>query len=316
MILGHDRQVSYLKKVFEKGKFAHAYLFSGPEHVGKLTVVKEAAKFFHCEKERAGNTCGQCPECAKIEAGNHPSVMLLDRCHSFVSKKEIRKDIPIEDIRELKRILSTAAREGEQRVVIVNDAERMSEEAANSLLKILEEPGQGVIFFLVSSSKDSLPVTVVSRTQVILFSLVPDGVMSFYLASRGVSQPEAEKILKLSFGRPGIMLKLVEDEKYFREEVRFLAALNVALQAGPPEAFIFTERIWQDDSLKLKAAEYIMRYLRHLLLAAASEEERKVYLEKTKKAWQIYHYLLTTNVNPRLALDLMFIEAGLTFTKP
>lgn len=316
MILGHERQIEYLNRAFGRGKEAHAYLFYGPEHVGKFTLAKELAKTLNCEIQVASdrlllvsrkNKC-ECGSCMLIDQDAHPGVVILSVSHTLVSKKEIRKDIPIGDIRELKRRFSYAAAPDEWQIAIIDEAERMNDNAANAFLKLLEEPGPRTLFFLITPSPELLLPTVVSRAVPLRFSLVPDAVLAACLSTRIQNKDEREGMLRLSSGRPGIMLRLLEDEAYRVKEEKFLKSFAAVLKGGAPEIFRFSEKMAADDILRERTGEYLLRWLRALLLGAKPEDTRSL-AEKIKRVHEIISIIETSNVNPRLALDVMLLEA-------
>lgn len=286
MTLGHERQIQYLEKVLKNGRLAHAYLFHGPESVGKFSVAKYFVGKLNC-----------------------PHPIILDLENTLVSKKERRKDIPIEDIRELKRLFSLSAPEGEWRVAIINDAEKLSPEAADAFLKLLEEPGEQTLFLLITSSPDLIPPTIASRSQQIRFSEVSQSVLSDFLEKRGVSVEEGQEILFLSAGRPGVAVRMVEDHKYLSAQKKLLQAVHGILQSQElPQAFILTEKVAPDEETRKKMVEYIVRILGAGLLKAAPGEMAS-RLNSMRNIVRISEILETTNVNPRLALDSIFIEA-------
>src|SRR3989344_789153 len=282
MILGHERQLEYFERLIKKEKLGHAYLFYGPEAVGKRTVAQEIIKKLPCSRP-----------------------IILDLENTLVSKKDSRKEIPIEDIWELKRLFSLTAPEGEWRIALINDAEKLSDEAANAFLKLLEEPGKNTLFFLITSSSDLLPATIVSRTELVRFSLVSQKLMQEYLQAKVGAAKLREEILALSFGKPGIMLKLLEEPKALEEERRFLRAFQRAVQGGVGELFNFTEEVAFHETKKEKTAEYFLRTLHKNLVSQPSAKTA----EQIKKAYKIALALDTTNVNPRLALEVMMLGA-------
>jgi DNA polymerase III gamma/tau subunit len=145
MILGHERQLKYLETVYKNSRLAHAYLFYGPEGVGKCTVAREFA-----EK------------------------LVKDPAQVIILTTEGSRDIPIDDIRELKRKLSFAPQADEWRVVIIDGVEHLSIPAANAFLKLLEEPGERTLLLLISSALELVLPTIRSRTQAIRFGMVPN----------------------------------------------------------------------------------------------------------------------------------------------
>ena len=231
MILGHERQIKYLETVIKKNRMAHAHLFFGPEHVGKLVIAKMVAKALFCPHAKGGlmNVCHKCEACQKIEKNMHPEVIFLDTEHTLVSKKETRKDIPIDDIRELKRVLSFAPHGAAWRVVIINEAEKMSAEAANAFLKILEEPGDLTLIILITSSRELLLPTILSRTQQIGFSLVSDEILKKFLEREKKYGESHEEMLKIAGGRAGVLMRMREEKTFLSEERTFFGAIQKGL---------------------------------------------------------------------------------------
>lgn len=284
MIIGHSRQIEYLDKVLKRGSLAHAYLFYGPARVGKFTV----AKFF---AEKLGCT----------------DPVVLDIEHTLISKKEERKNIPIEDIWELKRQFSYASAGDQWRVAIINEAEKMSEEAANAFLKLLEEPGERTLFLLVSEFPDFMPSTVVSRCQPIRFSLVSEKEIELYLKNSVKDESVSKEILSYSVGRPGIAIELSGNPELLEKERKFRKMFNAAISGEIHDVFEFTAKAASDAGLRIKTAEYLTRHMREEILKNSGAAENPV--RRIKKINEIFTALETTNVNPRLALDVMFLEA-------
>lgn len=286
MIIGHERQLDYLAKVFQNGRLAHAYLFYGPEGVGKFTVARHFAGFF-----------------------DNPEIIILDREHTLISRKEERKDIPIEDIRELKRLLSFAPPGERWRVVIINDAEKLSPAAGDAFLKLLEEPGRNIVFILIAETPEALPQTIVSRSVPVRFSLVPDSVLGVYLGEIVKNPAEIKEILLFTSGRPGVMMKILEDREYFDEERKLVKEIAGVLKSGAlPEAFLLSAKVAGDEEKRRKAVEYATRIIRKKMLESGAAEDVFRNALMLKKISRIADIMETTNVNPRLALDTLFLE--------
>lgn len=326
MILGHERQIKYLEKVLKNGRFAHAYLFCGPEGVGKFTIAKAVAKFFYCQNYRGLGEIDECSRCKLIEENLHPPVIILDPENTLVSKKDTRKEIPIGDIRELKRRLAFAPVLNEWRVVIINQTDKMSKEAEAAFLKLLEEPGSQVLFILVSASKDILSQTIISRTQVINFSLLSTGVLADFLKTKfkdaDLTRQNFPKenldgllreILLLARGRAGVMFKLLDDKKSLDEERKFFNEIGaVFTKTDLAGAFHLSEKVAGSGLLRQKVSDYLVLALRERLNCSQSDPGQfrgQCLVRGLKKIHRISQIMETTNVNPRLALDAMFIEA-------
>ena len=155
-IIGHDWAVDLLRRSLEAGRMAHAYLMSGPSQVGKTTLALALAKALNCTY--ADPPCGHCPSCLQIEHGTHPDVQLI-------VGDGARESIKIEQIRVLQREAVLSPYEGGYRVFVLRRIDRASVEAANSLLKTLEEPPPHVVLVLTALDPEALPATIVSRCQ-------------------------------------------------------------------------------------------------------------------------------------------------------
>ena len=163
-IIGQPKAVKLLNRSLTSGRLAHAYLFTGPDGVGKNTTARSMAGLLLCDNTSGTDPCGFCPGCQKFASGNHPD---------FLHIKPQGAVIKIDQVRELKKALSFSPFEAEYRVTILEDVHTMRREAANSLLKLLEEPPPDNILLLTADESEQLLTTIVSRCQVIPFSPIP-----------------------------------------------------------------------------------------------------------------------------------------------
>lgn len=275
----NERQIRYLDRVIARGRLAHAYLFYGPDIAAQLEIAKALARSLRCPNSRAEtsilNAGDGCGECAAIDADLHPHVVLLDLAHTLTSDKEERKDIPVDDIRELRRIFALSVPDGRWRVAILNRIDTMSKAAADAFLKLLEEPGERTLFLLISAAREIVPPTIVSRAIPMRFS-----------GGGGAKSPADDKIR---------------------------AAIRAAYGRGIAGVLAFTERRAQDREARLSAADALVGMLRARVLAAADSRERLEAARRLERVLDIAADLETVNVNPRLALDVMFLESGVCF---
>ena len=160
-LIGHIEEIELLKKAEKENRLASAYILSGPEGVGKKLVLQKFIMGLYCE-----SACGVCPKCQKIVNDSHPDIF-------NVSLEEDKKDISIEQMRTVQGKVQMHPLEGRYKFVIIDNAERMNQAAANSALKILEEPPRDTHFFLITSRSHMFLPTIISRCQKITFSPLP-----------------------------------------------------------------------------------------------------------------------------------------------
>ena len=186
-IRGHDRIVAALRQNLAAGRFPHAFLFVGPEGVGKRAFARRLAQALLCERRPATalDPCGACPSCLQVEAGTHPDVLA-------VAKPEDRHELPIRTIRDLCADLALTPMSGSRRIAIVDDADDLSEEASNAFLKTLEEPPPGSVLVLIARSAEAQLDTVVSRCRVVRFDPLSESDLAAVLLEQGVTSDPAE----------------------------------------------------------------------------------------------------------------------------
>jgi len=312
-LIGHNRQIDYINKTRSRGRLPHAYLFHGSAHVGKLTIALTFAQSFFClgvKQDDIRSVCGTCGTCRAIAEYRDPNVIVLDTSHTLVSKKENRKEIPIEDIRELKRILSFAPQGNAMRLAMINEADKMSEEAANAFLKLLEEPGSCTLIILITSSRDLLLPTIISRTQSIGFLTVPEKDMRALMGTlRSAVREEDEELLTLAGGRPGILIQLCNDASYATEERLLFRTIQDAIgNRDMVSALRISEQAFQNQTLREKTIFCIITNLRDALIRPQTDGSSLKIAQAITRIDRIAHLIDTTNVNSRLGMDVMFLE--------
>jgi DNA polymerase-3 subunit delta' len=241
-LLAQDTARATLERALEHGRVHHAYLFDGPDGVGKELAALGLAQALVCERrsERGTAACGECSACVRVPLREgsarplHPDVVLLER--GLYTPEQIGRrspetqDLSIDQVRTL--VLARAAfppHEGKARVFILRRAEELSTAAANALLKTLEEPGERTHFILLSASAESLLPTIRSRTQRVRFGRLPDAVVKELLARGGADEEQAARIAKLAHGSMAEATTLRDPEATADREAfvtRALAALE------------------------------------------------------------------------------------------
>lgn len=159
----HQKPFDLLYQALIQNRLSHAYLLSGTAGIGKTDFARAFAALLLCEKKAVTQPCGKCRGCVLMQAGNHPDFLL-------VMPEEKAHSIKIDQIRHMTQQLSHTAHATGYRVVIISPANAMPVQAANALLKTLEEPVGKTVIFLIDDQKNALPATISSRCQKIFFS--------------------------------------------------------------------------------------------------------------------------------------------------
>lgn len=206
-IYGHEQIKSDLQKLLNEQKLPHALLFSGSEGIGKLMVAKTLAKSLLCQQEiKTAISCNTCESCKLFDEVNHPDFYYLE------PDIRVKKVLKIEQIRQMQANIALAPYLSDKRVVIINDAQYLNDAAANSLLKTLEEPVGEVFFILISSNKDMLLPTILSRCTKIHFAPLDCSVVERILSEKmQIEKNKAKIIANLSNGSMQKAIQFIDD---------------------------------------------------------------------------------------------------------
>ena len=284
-VLGQEHVVRALSGAVRENRLAHAFLFSGPRGTGKTSSARILAKMVNCERGPTPEPCGVCEQCRRIEGGTHLDVWEIDAAsHGGV-----------DDARELRERAPTAPAQGREKVYIIDEAQRLSREAFDALLKLFEEPPPGVRFVLCTTEPQKMPPTIAGRCQRFEFRRIPTDVIAGHLqkvaAAEGiqVDQPAAEAIARQAEGAARDALSLLEQAallgggKVGTDEVGRLIgrpdldvhfALADAVAVGDArEVFGIVHRLVQDGHDVRHFATQATNHFRNLLLALASPDD-------------------------------------------
>jgi DNA polymerase-3 subunit delta' len=307
-IIGQKRVKDILHSALVRNRLAHAYLFSGPQGVGKDATAIELAKVLNCERADV-EACDTCPSCMKLDKLQHPNVNLIialpvgknekygdsplsklaDDDVAFIQQQLQQKadnlfhkisipranSIKINSIREIRKESSLTAFERGKKVFIIIDAENLSDESSNALLKTLEEPHENTLLILTTSQPDSLLPTILSRCQHIRFDLLTtDEIRSALFEREHVEAMKAELIAQLSHGSYSRALELTDStpEEYRSEAVAFL---RIALYKSRQELLQEIDRIFSE--YQKGEVEEFLRHLQswfHTAMTFKEQDER------------------------------------------
>jgi len=238
-IIGQEKAKRFLKQVMAREKMPHAYLFTGIAGVGKTSTAVALTMALNCDSPVKGDSCGKCPSCRKMISGNFPDFI-------SISRRPDKKNISIEQIKDLNRELRFAPVSARYRVCLIQQAEIMTVEAANSFLKTLEEPPPGNILILNAVDPRDLLPTIVSRCQRVSFSPLPfKDIADWLVKERDVDKETAEVLAKVSYGSPGRALKMSEGNFLEKRQEWLLSLVNLpglSMEKAVDMAFEYAEK--------------------------------------------------------------------------
>lgn len=328
-VVGQAKALSLLEHSLKRGNLAHAYLFVGLPHVGKSTLALNLAQALNCEDDVP--PCGQCQSCRRIISGKHADVrtISLDTTGSLPEVKW-RQEISIEDIRDIQHAASLPPYEGKHKVFIIDGAEHLSSEAANCLLKILEEPPSKVMLLLLTAEERHLLPTVVSRCQRLELKPMPvSECEQVLIESHEVNHDQARLLARLCRGCLGWALTALGGT-LLEQRAQAIARLVFLLTADWEERFIYAaELATQFERERKFGGEIIGLWLgwwRDLMLTkagckgAVTNIDYELALEEWAREFslaQIKDFIgdlqraleqISMNANPRLVLEVLMLN--------
>ncbi len=277
MLIGHKKQWELLKKKLEQNQLSHAYLFTGAKEIGKKTFAIEFVKLLNCLSGN-GKPCQKCINCQMIEKNSFPDFKIIN-------KKSDKSEIDISQIREVQNFLSYKSYYGSFKTVMVDDAEKMNQEAQSCFLKTLEEPKGKTLLILISSKPDMLLGTIISRCQT------------------------------LKFFRPN---ELPLNPERTKKEQEILKDLIPVINSNLADKFKYAKSLDLEEQEFGEILEVIQKYFRNLLLSEVGIEKtstqvsKKYSIQKIKDiinlTEDINNKILFTNANPKLSLEILLME--------
>lgn len=256
-IIGQQRIIRLLRRALAQNLLPHGFLFTGMEGVGKKLTALTLAKVVNCENGASGDCCDNCVSCRKAASGNHPDINIIDREGPFIK---------IEQIRALKRRLRFRPLEGSYRVTVINNAQNLKVEAANALLKVLEEPPPNNLIILTAIETTALLPTIVSRCLHLPFQPLATVEISAHLCqTHGISSERAAVIAGLAGGSLSRATALLDEEQLGRRSWLLETVAEIHKSQIPDLLAAITR--WKGDNVDLKQdLEWLKTWIRDLLV--------------------------------------------------
>ena len=328
-VIGQESVVSLLKNSLKKKSLSHAFLISGPNHVGKMTLAVDIAQAINCERDNP--PCGECGSCLKIQQGKHADIQIISLIPQNEEDDKARTEISIDDIRQIQHTVSLPPFEGKHKAFIIEGAESMSIEAANCLLKTLEEPVTQAVFMLLTTNDGLIPETVASRCQKIsLNPIAASEIEKILITDYDIDSQKAIVLSRLSHGCFGWALSAAQDERvladYFEKRSKVLEMIAAVLQERFSYAGTLSTQFAKDRAAVYEILDIWLDIWRDILLlkAGLAESVDNIDIEKQLTQWsaaidiacirnsiQAIHEAkkrLDLNANSRLVLEVMMLD--------
>jgi len=293
-IIGNERIAEILEKNYETGKLSHAYLFEGPEHIGKRTL--------------ALNFCKLLLNSDKKNILENPDLIILNLSDGD-------KQITVEKIRELEKILGLYPYCSKYKIAIIEQAEKMSRAAANAFLKTLEEPNETTILILLSSNSKNVPKTIKSRCRRMKFLPVKRKLLEEFLKNKVDKKSEAERIIEISGYRPGKIIELLEHREKVGAIMENISKFSVIIKKSENDKINEAEIISKDEINEIvNMLDLWAIYCRKLLVREyeVCGESKKEHLPKIVSRINLINKtkedILSKNINVRLTLENLLLR--------
>lgn len=319
-LTGHEWAVDMLKKHVANGTTRHAYLFCGPPGLGRRTLALRFAQALNCTTPlEAGIPCGQCRDCKQIEAMQHADLTVVQAD----SEGGILK---VDQIRDTRKTLTLKPYMSKFRVALFLRFQEANDNAANALLKTLEEAPSYAVLILTADNPEGLLPTIVSRCEILRLRPLSIEEIKKDLENRGVESGRAKLIAHISGGRPGYARRLVEDDSLLDKREERLNDLLALLPASRVEKFVYADKLARDKDSMRQAITFWLLYWRDVMLRTAQagtplvNVDRNVEIEDLagrldlstarKVANNLENALdqMEKNVNPRLLAEVLLLD--------
>lgn len=279
-LLGHEWAVDMLRRHVARGEIRHAYLFSGPPGLGRRTLALRLAQALNCEKPVApGEPCYVCRTCKQIDAMQHPDLAVIQAMDEDGNSKD-GGTLRVDQIREVQRSLNLKPYQSPYRVALFLRFQEANDNAANALLKTLEEAPAHAILLLTADNPEQLLPTINSRCEILRLRPLPLEAIVSDLIFRGVEEDRARLLAHISGGRPGFARKLVENAAILEKREERLNDLQTILPASRVEKFSYADKLAKDKDAMRQTIIVWLSYWRDVLLRVAGAETPLINVDR------------------------------------
>lgn len=301
--------MDFFEKSIKNKRLAHAYLFTGPAHLGKKTVALEFVRML------TGN---------EIDMAIHPDILIIEP-EVVETEKGVKKELEIglEQAKKIQHEFSMFPYRSPYKIALINQAEKMTFETGNCLLKTLEEPNNKTILILIASNSEYLLPTIISRCQRINFLPVAEKDIEKGIKGLNTKAINLKRIIRLANGRPGLAIQYLENPEFLENQGKIIAQLEKLLRADINERYKYVEDMSKDIPMAQNILYYWLFWFRDLMLLDVQCSGLVIYdgLEKynncyslpklrkiIQKIKQTKSFLSNPSINAKLSLEVLMLE--------
>lgn len=279
-LLGHDWAVDMLRHHVVRGETRHAYLFAGAPGLGRRTLAIRFAQALNCEKPVApGEPCFNCRTCKQIEAMQHPDLAVIQAVDDEGNSKD-GGTLKVDQIREVQRTLNLKPYQSPYRIAMFLRFQEANDNAANALLKTLEEAPAHAILLLTADTPEQLLPTINSRCEILRLRPLPLEAIVADLLERGMDEDRARLLAHISGGRPGFARRLMDDAALLEKRDERLNDLQTLLPTSRVEKFSYAEKLAKDKDAMRQTILVWLSYWRDVLLRVAGAETPLINIDR------------------------------------
>jgi DNA polymerase-3 subunit delta' len=302
-LLGHEWAVDMLRQHVARDEARHAYLFAGPPGLGRRTLALRFAQALNCPQPTApGEPCGACRDCKQIQAMGHPDL-------SIVQAETEGGTLKVDQIRAVQHAFSLKPFQARFRVAIFLRFQEANDNAANALLKTLEEAPAHAILILTADSAEGLLPTILSRCEVLrLRPQKLEAVEAYLRTTRSLEKEQARLLAHVSGGKPGYAVRLAQDEGLMAARSERLDDLRSLLPASRVEKFRYAEKLAKDKDAMRGTILVWLTYWRDVLLQTAKADAPLINIDRAPEIESLAARLDL----PRVRRVVEALETGLT----
>ena len=319
-LIGHEWAVDMLKKHVVNGTTRHAYLFAGPPGLGRRSLALRFAQALNCQTPiDAGIPCGTCRDCKQIDAMQYPDL-------SVVQAESESGTLKVDQIRDTRRSLTLKPYIANYRVALFLRFQQANDNAANALLKTLEEAPSYAVLILTADNPEQLLPTIVSRCEVLRLRPLNIEAVQKELEHRGLEIGQAKLIAHISGGRFGYALRLIENDSLLEKRDQRLNDLLTLIPASRVEKFAYADKLAKDKESMRQAILIWLSYWRDVMLRTAQAESPLVNMDRNLEIEDLADRMdlssvrrvvsglentlekMERNVNPRLLAEVLLLD--------